>query len=109
MPDPVPSRGVPAADNLRLAIASKFPQQKMMAAADLLDAIDALHQPVPIEAVAMKCYNGDCDHQDECPEILIMVCKECVSHTECVTDEWFPAEVEHPCATARLLHPEEHQ
>lgn len=74
---------------------------------DLLAAIDALHRPVVVPAMSMACYNGHCDHDDECPEIEVTVCSECMSHTECVTDEWFPKEVEWPCATARILHPED--
>jgi len=66
---------VPAADNLRDAAKwHGYPtiMREAGAAADLLEAIDELHQPRDL-------YDGD------------PYCKSC--------DE------EHPCATARLLHP----
>ena len=87
--------------------------QEVFEAADALDAaeaklaaIDALHRKHTINCLPMDCYNGNCDHEDDCPEVDIDVCEHCMSHTEVVTDEWFPASVEWPCPTHRILHPE---
>ena len=85
MPDPVPSRGVPAADNLRsmvphLAVPAAL---KVAAAADLLDAIDALHQPERVEH-----YEYDGDNGTVRGVVVWCTCGQI------------------DCPTARLLHPE---
>jgi len=80
----------PAADNLRpladprygLARGFDDAQQTIQQAADLLDAIDALHQP---DDEPFVIYEPDESRS-------IWVCVACAT-------EW-------PCPTARLLHPE---
>jgi hypothetical protein len=76
---------VPAADNLRhldMAPTEAVYDEWLTTAADLLEAIDALHQP---------------EHPD--PDFF-------PSYTQCVECSKFGMSIDWPCPTARLLHPE---
>ncbi|MGH7861832.1 MAG: hypothetical protein ACREOS_06270 [Candidatus Dormibacteraceae bacterium] len=75
-----------------------------LTAASYLQAVKELHRPTPAETVAYDCAWGECDHQDECPKVLITVCRECQAIALAVSDEApILEQIEWPCATARAF------
>jgi hypothetical protein len=64
---------VPAADRLLLHRCAHYTTGKAMeAAADLLDAIDALHQPEPDPDDDSYEWCIECDHQWPCPTARLL-------------------------------------
>lgn len=45
---------------------------------DLTAGAGVAHFEFITEAVPSSCANGDCDHEDECPEVLLPVCGGCL-------------------------------
>ena len=53
-----------------------------------------------------KCADGDCEHEDECPSVLVDVCRCCTEIAYQVSDEYWPAamdEITWPCPTVAAL------
>lgn len=66
----------------------------------------ALHIKTTEEMLDHKCADGDCEHEDECPSILVDVCGCCAGIAQQVSDEYWPAamdEITWPCPTRVAL------
>lgn len=67
-----------------------------------IDKVRALHAKSTEEMLHHKCADGDCEHEDECPSILVDVCGCCTEIAYMVSDEYWPAamdEITWPCPT----------
>jgi len=62
-----------------------------------------LHKPQEVEGIAWECYQGDCEHDDECPSETFWVCAECYGLTAEVDPEMYHASTVWPCKTATTL------
>lgn len=66
----------------------------------------ALHTKTTEEMLDNKCANEVCEHEDECPSILVDVCGCCAAIAQQVSDEYWPAsmdEITWPCPTVAAL------
>ena len=66
----------------------------------------ALHRKTTEEMLDSKCANEVCEHEDECPSILVDVCGCCAAIAQQVSDEYWPAsmdEITWPCPTVAAL------
>ncbi len=71
-----------------------------------IDKVLALHTKTTEEMLDHKCADGDCEHEDECPSILVDVCGCCAGIALQVSDEYWPAamdEITWPCETVQAL------
>jgi len=67
-----------------------------------IDKVLALHRKTTEEMLDSKCANEVCEHEDECPSILVDVCGCCAAIAQQVSDEYWPAamdEITWPCPT----------
>jgi hypothetical protein len=67
-----------------------------------IDKALALHRKTTEEMLDHKCANEVCEHEDECPSILVDVCGCCAAIAQQVSDEYWPAamdEITWPCPT----------
>ncbi len=70
------------------------------------DAALALHRRTEVEGHFGACATGDCDHQDECPLVMIGVCNACFNHVAPLyedDDQPWSSDVIWPCPTAAAL------
>ena len=71
-----------------------------------IDKVLALHAKTTEEMLDHKCVNEVCEHEDECPSVLVDVCRCCTEIAQQVSDEYWPAsmdEITWPCPTVAAL------
>lgn len=70
--------------------------------ADLaIERVKELHRCEREEVLPWACYNGDCDHEDECPLVECDSCRECSRIALDVNDE--AGVVVWPCRTIKAI------
>ena len=82
-------------DPMGLLLAAARIDPTLMAAARQVEAqllAARTHHRTPATILRYSCYYGDCEHEDECPEVTIDCCDACLSLAQAINDEIVPDE-----------------